>query len=440
MNSTGAVRIPPEDCRVHAARRAMLVRHVFFSALAARLLVVGFLCFAPQKLVKNLSADSSRYHTQGLLIAEEYARGEIDWSRWIDDGWFQFVGLLYFLAGPHLGLVMVVNAVLAAGAAVLVYRVAQELFEDDTVAYVSACVFALFPSLVYYTAMPLKEAASLFGLLSVVFGVVTVNHRRRARGLLWIACGLVILLGLRVYLAIVAAGCATICLIPMRILRGWSGALQVAGVMFALAAAAFFVADTCGLRTDRHESLRVFDLDYINHVRGALSRGNAGMFQNPDAAAFGQSWTNDLRLFAKGAFYFLFSIDPTNVTRQRQLAALPEMLFFLYSLPYLLAGVVAGWQRHPRRMLPALLFAAVIAGVYTSAATNMGALYRWRGQALPFVIILLVQGAVVRDRGILSAVVKRFRRRVTGSPRTRMPKNNLPGAKESARCLRRSLA
>ena len=102
----------------------------------------------------------------------------------------------------------------------------------------------------------------------------------------------------------------------------------------------------------------------------------------------------------------MLSINPNKLTRTRQLLAIPEMLFLLYCIPYIFIGVKEGWRRAPDKLLPILLFGAVIAGVYASATTNMGALYRWRAQALPFAIMMIVYGASVRRRGLLSQLVR----------------------------------
>ncbi len=383
---------------------------LFVVAFSARIVVVIVMCLATTGSIGSVSRDSAKYHNVGREIAKEYARGEIEWAEWFDDGWYQFVGLVYFVFGVHIEIVMAINALLAAGATVLLYRIAREVFSDEPVARMSAYLFALFPSVVFYTSLPLKEAASLFGLLGVVWGVVCFIQGRQDRGLLWMAAGLAILAGLRAYMCFVCLGCVVVCVIPFRIARGWGGVFQVACILLASAIGAYFVAVSAGIRYEDYPSLRYFDIDYINHVRGSLSRGNTRMYDNGGNAAFGQNWAGNARLVGNGIFYLLFSIDLTNVKRDRQLAAIPEMLFIFYCLPYLFVGVTSIWKRSPRMALPILLFAFAIIGVYASAATNMGALFRWRAQALPFLIMLIVYGASTRRRGFVWATLRRLRR------------------------------
>ena len=388
-------------------------RNLFITALVVRLIVIVLLAVLTSEL-GALSRDSVEYDHRGRAIAELYATGQNVWSAWIDDAWFQYVGLVYYLVGPHLFLVQATNAVFASGAAVLVFRSALLVSGQHNVARTCGYLFALIPSVVYYTALPLKEGPAVFAAMAICYGVIkwVVHGRRNAWG--WMAVGLLVITGLRVYLVVVFAAGALICLLPLRMKAGIGGLVQLAFSVTLCGLFAYSVVVVSGLEVRQYESFRYYDVDYINTVRHDMVAGRGRMFQEGAESTYGENWIDNTLKFVKGVFFFLFSIDILNITRSRQLAAIPEMLFFLYCIPYLAVGVVQGWRTRPRLVLPVLVFGLALVFVYGSTATNMGAMYRWRMQGIPFLIILIVYVASIRRKGLMYALIRK-----SGSPNLR---------------------
>lgn len=389
------------------SRQRQRSQSIFLTAFIVRILVVGTLLMSAS-LMLEVSRDSVKYDMAGHEIADLYRTGQNNWSLWVDDGWFQFIGLVYHHVGPHLILIQLLNVVLASATAVLIFRTALLATGRLDVALVCGYTFSLFPSVVYYTSLPLKEAPAVFALVAVCYGTLQYTLHARATAWRWIAVGLLILAALRVYLVAVIGGCFLICVLARRLKGGVAGMVQLALILCVLGLAAVWAVQGAGMEITEYRFFRYFDLDYINHIRSDMTSGNAKMFEYKTSAAYGEGWISNVAKFGKGVFYFIFSIDIMNVTRGRQLAALPEMLFFLYCLPSLFAGVVTGWRTRPRHVLPLILLSAVLVLVYGGTATNMGAMYRWRLQALPFLIILIVYGAAVRRKGIIYGLVCRF--------------------------------
>lgn len=385
-----------------------LERRLFAQSVAAHV-IAAVILFALGLSLNNLSRDSTQYHYRGLRIAEQYASGEIEWSKWIDDGWFQFLGVVYYLIGPYLVVVTGVNFVLAGFSGILLYRIALLVFERRDVAYVSAFAFVWFPSAVYYTTLPLKEAAAICALLAMVWGTIVLITRAPRFAWPWIIAGLMVIACLRVYLVVVCIGCIAISLLPVRLAGGIRGTIQLGIATAVLLAAVLVAADSMGISLRDSKYTEYMDLERINDVRESLSsRGRTALFDDPEQARFGQGLTNDIYLAAKAAFFVVFSIDVTSITRSRQLAALPEMLFFLVCLPSLWVGIRTGWRLMPNRVLPIFAFGLALVVVYGAGATNAGAMYRWRLQALPFFLMPIVYGSFVRGRGFMYHLGRRI--------------------------------
>jgi len=360
--------------------------------------------------LSDLSRDSVQYHEWGQEKALEYAEGRIQWSNWIDEGWKEFVGEVYFVVGPYLFVVVLVNALFSAAAAVVAYRVSLLAFENEPAAAAIGYLVALFPSVVYYTSLPMKEAAAMFGILCIVLGILMFISETGRHAWPWMAAGLAVMTALRLYLVPVLVGCAALCILMKRMKPGGAALVQIGFCALFLGGAGYVLVRQYGVNLNEYQAFEYYNVDRVNYVRGNLTRGNARMYEHRSDAAFGDDLLDNITKIVKGVTYFFLSIDPTNISRARQAAAIPEMLFFLYSIPYLFAAVVTGWKTRASRILPIILVAVVIIAVYGSAATNAGAMYRWRVQALPFLLMLTVYGATVRRKGLIYGLVRRFER------------------------------
>ena len=382
-------------------------RHVFVTALILRMaFVLITVAFASQ--LGDLSRDSIKYDMRGRDIAEAYMRGTNSWSLWIDHGWFQFVGLVYFLTGPFLITVQLINVLVASVSAAILCRVAFIVTQNRAATIVSGYTLAVFPSIVWYTSLPLKDAVGSFALISICLGTLLIVVTKNRSGWLWIIGGMILLLSLRVYLVPICGGCVALCLLPIRFPGGFTGVVKWAGASALFLGGLFLAVRAAGIDVLTNQTFfQYMDIDSLNNVRDGMNSGNARLFEHDYESHFGRGIFNDIYLFLKGVFFFVFSIDLSNITRMRQLAAVPELLFFLICLPYLFVGIVKGLNRNPERVLPLVLFGLALVIVYGTAATNMGAMYRWRMQAVPFLIVLICYGAILMRRGPLYKLLAR---------------------------------
>lgn len=383
--------------------------HIFWLAASVRLLFFLVIYFSGETL-HTVSRDSAQFHRVAIDIADRFASGENDWSRWIDDAWPEFVGLVYYLVVPSLLPVMVINAALAGGAAVLTYRVAWMATGVPAVAKASAYALALFPSAVFFQSLPLKECAAAFAILSVLYGVLRIRLLRIKTGWTWIAAGLLIIAGLRVYLVPILAACVLVSLLPLRTPRRLTGLFVPAVCVVLLVSASVYTIRVFNIDVTEYEALQYFDLDKLNRTRASLSRGSGKIFSEGREAEFGQDTLNDAELALKGVFYFVAGVDPLNVRSGRQLMAIPEMLVLLYCLPFLIIGLTRLWHFDPRAALPLILVTLAIITVYGAGTTNLGAMYRWRLQALPCFFIFTFYGAYHRRKGLLFTLLRRLER------------------------------
>jgi len=407
-NRPGRAASAPAQAKPQFYRRT--ITRIFLSTVAIRLCVSTAILLLPGPLHK-VSRDSYWFHDEAIRIASQYAEGTNDWSLWIDNGWPQFIGALYHILGETLFLVALVNALLAGWATVLLYRVAVIATGEQSVAKACGYAFAFFPSAVFFHALPLKECSAVIAILGIVWGIISIRVMRAPRGWLWLILGLLIIAALRVYLVPVLGVCIAIGIVPIRLSRSLSGIVAPALCGVALLLTIFLTVTTMEIDVKEYESLQYFDLDKLNSTRRSLSRGTGKIFTDRSQAEFGSGVVSDVRVAATGVFFFLCGVNVFDLRSSRQIMAVPEMMLMLLCIRPLIVGFPRIWRRNPRAALPIIVFMLAIIATYGAGTTNMGAMYRWRLQALPFLLLVALYGASCLRRGVLYKFVSSFQRR-----------------------------
>lgn len=382
--------------------------NMFFVAVIVRILT-AVLITAYFGSLFEISRDSHEYHDYGLEGRQRIITGTMELHHWIDDGWKQFIGVMYYLLTPNILIISAINAVLSGFAVLLMYKICLHAFHSDTVGIAAAYLVALFPSSVYFTSLPLKEAVAMFAILCVIWGVQQLKTKMEFSSFMWILLGLAILVGVRTYLSIVISGCILLCAVKLPEQNDVKAVFAVGLWGLCLLTATVFVVNSAGLQLREYESLQYFDLERLNEIRQDMTRkGKSKMYAAGQNAGFDDDVLGNASKVGKGLFYFFSSIDITNIRRGRQLAALPEMCFFLVGFIPLVRGVKYAWRMNPDVVFPLIVIGFVLIAVYSSATTNMGALYRWRLQALPILLAFVCNGVYTGRHGVFRRMLMRF--------------------------------
>ena len=406
--SANADRLEQRERPSAEARRTMWR---LFSLAATIRISLWLLVSALSGDVNSISRDSMWYDIEGQNIALQYQTGDVNWSLWIDDGWFQFIGLCYYLLVPSLTLIVFINSLLAGGATVLTYRIAASVFGSPAVAKASALTFALFPGAVFFHSLPLKECAACFSAMLIVWGILQVQRQPGFSPWLKIVVGILIIAALRVYLVPVFIFLTVLCVFPIPTKSFLAATIVLAGLGYALLLVAVYLITQAGIRTEGNEMLQYFDIERINQTRMSMSRGKSKIFADEEDAQYTGDVIHDVKLLGLGIFHFICTVDPTRVRSGRQFLVLPEAALILLCLPSLVYGTYKAWKIHGRAALPVILFFLSFLLLYGSATTNLGALYRWRLQAVGLAAMLIFFGAWLRRKGFAYAMLKLLARR-----------------------------
>lgn len=390
MSEAAIVQVTPED-------RRYLTSVVFIAFLLRGLLLIAF--WATDAIFTlRLSPDSERYHRFGLVIMQEMERGYFNPAAWIDDAWFQFTGLVYFIFGPHPFLIQLLNVTLSSFTCVVVFLLALQVSRSSQVARISALAVAVFPSFIYWSSLMLKDPAAIFAVSVMVLATVRIRQSFELRWLLALLAALLVMLGIRDYMFFASVGMIAVSMVfftPYTVPRAgsWLGLATLCFGPMALGFGPFGIT--------YFASSMYFDLDYINHIRVAMGdHGSGALFDHDNVATWGSGGiTSDVLAFLKGVLFFFVTLNPANIGSVRQLMALPEVLLLLLLLPSLVRGLYWLWLDR-RSSLPLLVFAIGVMVILVSATTNIGALFRWRMQVMPLFVVAIAIGLFWARSGV----------------------------------------
>lgn len=393
---------PRQSCRSFLA-------HLFIVALFVRLVLVLLLYFTDAIRLLHLSPDSLRYHNEGIAIATEMQQGFFNWPNWIDNGWFQFTGFVYYMFGTHAILIQILNATLGALTPIIIYYLVKRAFSLEQTARWTAILIAFFPSFIYWSCLMLKDTLAIFAMSLLVMAVVSHRNRFEFRWLAVMVIPLLVFLGIRVYMFFVGLFFIALSYFPVEEKKTIPSLAKMMAIVLLVGTAAYTMGYGFFGMDFIHQS-HYFDLDYINQSRVKIGdHGSGAFFDDPSSALWGKDLGGTLKALAGVVYFSLVSLDLTDLGSTRQLMALPEVTIFFLLLPNLFRGVAGSWRNLRQRTLPLMVFGFGILAVIGSAATNMGAMFRWRMQALPFLLAFLVYGLTLSGRGWLYRLLSRLR-------------------------------
>lgn len=152
--------------------RSPLVK-VFMAAFAIRLMAVYGLFFYLLSVGADGIAitDDWKYHAAGKVIDQALQAGRDGYSLHSHEqnvGYFYFCGWLYNTFGVDTLVPRVVNAFFSAMTAVVMYKLAFELFGARCAKY-AGLLFVLMPNLVFLSALQLKDSILIFLMAAITY-------------------------------------------------------------------------------------------------------------------------------------------------------------------------------------------------------------------------------------------------------------------------------
>lgn len=371
-----------------------LVR-LFVGALVVRILVATLIAFYELQVFFGGDADTYDFYgwslglswhgkgIYGTYVQHFTSSGGSGW------GMLYVVAFIYELVGRNSFAVQLVNAVIGAATAIIVYQIAQHLFDNMRVAKIAALFVAFYPSLVLWSSQALKDGPIVFLLVVSMLATLKVADRFSVKYMVILLAAVLSVLTLRFYIFyMVLTAIVGAFMIGMRAFSSKSFARQFV-VVIVMGLAMTYMGIT-RYATAQYEAFGSLERIQRSRVDAATS-AKSGFAADVDVS----TTQGALAAIPIGMFYLLFAPLPWQLTSVRQLITLPEMIVWWLSFPLLILGLYFAIRHKLRRVSPILLFTTLLTLGYSVFQGNIGTAYRQRAQLLVFYFIFVAVGVVL---------------------------------------------
>lgn len=346
----------------------------------------------------RLTKDAFLYDQIGKDLAQYWRTGgATTWPGRVGDtpidSLFEYeVGLVYYLTGDMMVMVRIINVFAGSLVPLIVWKTARLLF-DSTVSLRCLLMSAFFPTQVYYSAILVRDSQSTLAMCLIFYGLTAIVSRGRARSMMALPAGLLLIAGLRTYMFTVLILLVPACWIATLILVRARGKARFVARVTGMAVLCGVVAVGLGLNSvfAGNEGQQVLDLDFLNRVREKMNRGGGALYDGEVPKLF-EDPIETIEAVGIGLYHFFFSVNPTEINSIRQVMAIPEVLCVVIAIPALYRGFKRSIRYYPLELSAPLLIAIAITFAYSSVATNGGPMMRWRLQTVNAYILVAAFG------------------------------------------------
>lgn len=303
-------------------------------------------------------------------------------------GFLYLVAIIYELVGTNIFAIQLVNASVGSVTAVIVYYVAQQLFNNIRVSRVAAILVAFFPSLILWSSQALKDGLIILVLALGILATLRLMEKISFRYVVILTVCLMALLSLRFYIFyMMAAAVAGSFIIGLKTLSAQSFVHRFVAVgAIGIAFTWFGVLQYAEVQFDRYANLKT-----IQQSREDQAAAGSGFGKDVDVGTA----EGALSVIPMGLVYLLFAPFPWQFTTLRQSITLPEMVVWWFSFPLLVLGLWYSIKHRLREVSPIVIFTTMLTLAYSLFQGNVGTAYRQRSQLLVFYFIFVAVGAII---------------------------------------------
>ena len=373
--------------------RTFLLR-LFLIAVLGRIIIGSVIFMAHWE--DFFGGDANTYDIFGQSLAQSWHGNEfhtVAYQNFVASGasaWgmLYLVAGVYELVGPNMLAIQFINASLGSATAVIVYYVAQALFNTVRVSRVSAVLVAFYPSLMLWSSQALKDGLIIFVLALSILATIRLMEKITFKYVLILSLCLMSLLTLRFYIFyMMAAAVAGSFLLGVKTLSAQSFVHRFLAVgAIGLAFTWFGVLQYAGTQFDRYANLQT-----IQQSRDDQANAGSGFGKDVDVGTA----EGALSVVPMGMVYLLFAPFPWQFTTLRQSITLPEMIIWWLAFPVLVLGWWYSLRHRLREVSPIVIFTTMLTLAYSLFQGNVGTAYRQRSQLLVFYFIFVAVGAII---------------------------------------------
>lgn len=388
------VSAPTVIILIRARTDRIFLLRLFLIAVLARVILGTIIHMA--NLEEFFGGDANTYDIFGQSLVQLWHGNEFHsqaYENFVASGasaWgmLYLVAIVYELIGTNLFAIQMINASVGSATAIIVYYVAQSLFNNIRVSRVAAVLVGFFPSLILWSSQALKDALIILVLALSILATIRLMEKITVKYVLILGLCLGALLSLRFYIFyMMSAAVAGSFILGMKSLSAQSFvhrflAVAAIGMVFTW----FGVLQYAGTQFDRYANLKTIQMS-----REDQANAGSGFGKDVDVG----TTEGALSVIPTGIVYLLFAPFPWQFTSLRQSITLPEMIVWWLAFPLLVLGLWYSLKYRLREVSPIVIFTTMLTLAYSLFQGNVGTAYRQRSQLLVFFFIFVAVGAII---------------------------------------------
>lgn len=338
-----------------------------------------------------LTYDSFGYITMRMWQGQDLGSQYILKTYFLGGGWgmLYMIAAIYTFIGRNPLAIQLVNSVIGASTAPILFFCAQRIFNNFKVAQVTGFFVAFYPSLVLWSSQGLKDGPIVFLLALIMLCTLRLGEGFDVKSLLVMSCSMYALLSLRFYIfymIVVSVGGSFI--IGMRAITTRSLLRQILSILVIGVILTYMgVLRTASVQVETFGRLEAVQSSRLDQAQTA----STGFAKDVDVS----TTSGALSTIPIGMLYLLFAPFPWQLVSLRQSITLPEMVVWWASFPLFILGLWFTIKYRLRQALPILLFTMMLTVAYSIFQGNIGTAYRQRAQLLVFYFIFISVGLVL---------------------------------------------
>jgi hypothetical protein len=302
-------------------------------------------------------------------------------------GWLYFCGIVYYVFGRYQLMVTGVTSIFGALSVIMTYKLASQLFHR-VVARRTAVLMALFPSMILWSSMALKDPAMLLLILCAFYALLRLRHGFRLSAVVLFTTALVGMWFVRYYIIyfVVFASMASL-LVARR--RAFFSVLARQVIGGALVLGFLTLVGLTGHLASHTEQL---NLSYVSGYRAGMAiSANSGFMSSVDVS----TPAGALAFLPIGLAVLWFGPFPWQMRSIGALVSLPEMLIWWSMVPSIVRGTRFALRSAIGSTSPLVFFVVSVSSIYALGLGNVGAAFRMRAQVLAFFFVFAAVGHFV---------------------------------------------
>jgi 4-amino-4-deoxy-L-arabinose transferase-like glycosyltransferase len=298
------------------------------------------------------------------------------------------VATVYTLIGRNPLAIQLLNCVLGAATAILIYVGAKNIFKNSRVARYSAIFVGVFPSLIIWSSQGLKDGIICF-LLALAINLLFSLHKGLNYGNIVLLLGALIgIYTLRFYIffAFVVAVLGSFFLGAQKSAASIGKQIAIL-IVITLGLTYLGVLRSAQENLDRFGNLETLQNSRLDQARSAES----GFGEDIDVS----TPTGAIQAIPIGLVYLLLAPFPWQISNFRQLITLPEVLVWWLFIPFMIYGIWYTLKNKLRESIAIILLTSLLTVSYAIFQGNVGTAYRMRAQMQIFYFIFIAVGLVI---------------------------------------------